>query len=78
MMHYAVKINTSSDSNGNRRRGWLVYSSDGVRLGFLKEDAGDFELYQRFPDSVIVLCSLNVIPAEYIMAMRGPLIRKRP
>ena len=76
MMHYAVKINTSSDSNGNRRRGWLVYSSDGVRLGFLKEDAGDFELYERFPNSVIVLCSLAVFPIEYRVARDGPLVSK--
>jgi hypothetical protein len=77
MMHYAVHIKAPNDCNGNPRRGWLVYLSDGVLAGFLKDDMGDTELYAAFPDGVIVLCSLNVPAMEYRTAINGPLVRKR-
>lgn len=33
-----IKIETTHDTNGNPRRGWLVYGADGAFLGFADEN----------------------------------------
>lgn len=36
---YAMKIETTNDSSGNPRRGWLIYGAgQGTLLGFADED----------------------------------------
>jgi hypothetical protein len=70
-MNYAVRIQTTNDANGNSRRGWLVYSSDGCLRGFVDGYAGDHALYHQFPDSVITLACLRVTPAEWRTAANG-------
>jgi hypothetical protein len=68
---YAIKLRTANDANGNSRRGWLVYTSDGCLRGFLDGYAGDHELYRAFPNAVITLATLNVTPGEYRAAANG-------
>jgi hypothetical protein len=70
-MNYAVKIQTTNDPNGNSRRGWLVYSSDGCLRGFLDGYAGDHVLYSAYPCAVITLACLRVTPAEWRTAANG-------
>jgi hypothetical protein len=75
-MNYAVKIQTTNDANGNSRRGWLVYSSDGCLHGFLDGYAGDHMLYHQFPDAVITLATLSVTPGEFRTAASGKRVRQ--
>ncbi len=65
-MHYAVGVNAGYDVNGNSRRGWYVYASNGVLRGFLQaEGYGDGILYRTFPEDVITLCRLKVGAGEW-------------
>lgn len=62
---YAVKINAGNDANGNPRRGWLLYSSDGYLEGFVDEGySGQGALREAAPNHV-ELCHLMVKPGEY-------------
>jgi hypothetical protein len=68
---YAVGIRTKSDSNGNSRRGWLIYSRTGELLAFMDAAGrGDSILRRTYPD-VTALCMLQVTPAEWQAAKRN-------
>lgn len=77
----AVKISTTHDTNGNPRRGWLVYMATedmdtGRSIGydliaFVDEGyAGNAALTRAYPLAVTI-ASLEVTPREYREAKRG-------
>jgi hypothetical protein len=44
---FLVYVGTTFDVNGNRRKGWVVYNTDGERIDFVQEDAsGDGPLLE--------------------------------
>ena len=81
MLAYAVKIETTSDGNGNPRRGFLIYNVEGQLLGFadcqygndnkaLRDAqynlAGTYNIDDGDKEITIVhLCSLSVPVKEY-------------
>lgn len=36
-MIFAIKIDAGNNTNGNPRRGWMLYNKDGHYLGFVDE-----------------------------------------
>lgn len=80
----AIKISTTNDTNGNPRRGWLIYqdASRGGSMGFdliafVDENyAGNAALTRAYPDATEIT-SLQVTPGEYREAMRGQRERER-
>ena len=66
---FAVKINAGNDRNGNPRRGWLVYTRDGVSLGFADEGySGRRALTSLFPNAV-ELVEIPTTPGAYKTAL---------
>ena len=61
----AVKIVAKNDSNGNPRRGWQVFASDGKFLGFIDEGYGGRRALTSLFPNARELTVLSVIPAEY-------------
>ena len=62
-----IKVNAQNDTNGNPRRGWIHYGSEGQFLGFYDEgydDGGEILRALR-----LINCegypSLNITPKEY-------------
>ena len=69
---YAVGVDAGHDSNGNPRRGWLIYSPEGEWLGVLDEGyEGCSILRRRFPDVVELANRIPVRPSFYLGAMRA-------
>lgn len=74
---FAIKVETTHDSNGNPRRGWLVYEKPGVCVAFVEEGyAGERALRVAYPEfgpvdgggvpgDAIVTCILEVTPREW-------------
>jgi hypothetical protein len=57
-MAYAVKINATTDGNGNPRRGWIIYGNDGTLIGFKNEGyRGNLDQvrHRLYPDGVTEL-----------------------
>ena len=66
----AIKIRTDNDTNGNPRRGWLIYTKEGEFLGFIDEGYGGRKaLTSLFPNAVD-LASIPVKPTTYRDANR--------
>jgi len=62
---YAVKIAAPNDTSGSPRRGWYVYSPDGVFRSSVDEGSkGDRALYDLFPNA-IVLCVVPTTAGTY-------------
>lgn len=36
-MNYAIKLLAPNDTNGNPRRGWLIFAANGKTLGWVEE-----------------------------------------
>lgn len=68
---FAIKVETTNDTNGRPRRGWLVYEHPGRCLGFVDEGyagpAALSGLYPEFGDKAqaVVTCVLEVTPREW-------------
>ena len=70
----AIKINAGSDSNGNPKRGWLVYTREGDFLGFIDEGyAGRRALTSLFPNAVR-LAEIPLQPKTYREAMQDRIL----
>lgn len=64
-MFTAIKIQTKNDSNGNPRRGWLVYQNNSLAAYVDEGYLGNLALRQAFGDAVEVLFpSIDVSPGE--------------
>ncbi len=71
---FAVKINAGNDRNGNPRRGWLVYTRDGVSLGFADEGySGRQALTSLFPNAV-ELAVVPTTPKAYKTALSSRIL----
>lgn len=78
-MHVAIKISTTNDTNGNPRRGWLVFTLRGrSELVAFVDDAyrGQRALTNAYPDAEVI-AELDVIPRVYRDAKRGQAERER-
>jgi hypothetical protein len=40
MPHFMLRLCAPNDANGNPRRGWLTFNSDGLALAFYEEGEG--------------------------------------
>jgi len=62
---YAIHIGAPNDTNGNPRRGWVVYDADGDYLGSVDEEyRGGAGLDLEYPNA-IVLASVPVSATVY-------------
>ena len=62
-----IKVNAQNDVNGNPRRGWIHYATDGRFLGFYPEgyDDGGETLRGLRASEGEGYPSINVTPKEY-------------
>lgn len=72
---YAIKIRTDNDTNGNPRRGWLVYTAGGDLQGFADEGYMGTGALERAAvklgtEHIEVLVGLDVPPREYRAALK--------
>lgn len=75
-MYYAIKIETKNDSNGNPRRGWLVYDTKGKLEGFARDQfSGDSALRSAShrltgrSDQIITLAVIGTTISHYNTAL---------
>lgn len=68
---YAVKINAGNDTNGNPRRGWLLYDAAGAYLGFVDEGYDGRRALTSTASNVVELCSIPTTPKMYRDVLKG-------
>jgi hypothetical protein len=62
---FAIKVETTHDTNGNPRRGWLVYERPGVCVDWVEEGyRGELPLRSVHGD-VVVTVVLAIPPSEW-------------
>lgn len=68
----ALRIDAPNDTNGNPRRGWLVFDANtGKTIAFIDEGyQGERALRLRY-SAAVSLGSVNVKPAEYRFHLRA-------
>ena len=62
----AVHVNAMNNSSGNPRRGWIVYDTQGRKLGFVDEGySGKAALTKAFPKARATWGWIGITPKEY-------------
>ena len=68
---FAVYIATKNDTNGNPRRGWIIYGADGAAEAFVDEGYDGTEALWRYSREyqlgahIPATDRINVPPSEY-------------
>ena len=72
MPHFMIKLCAPNDSNGNPRRAWVSFNSDGMALAFYEEDySGALAISDPEIRSLTLIAPTISVSAKELRTWRG-------
>ena len=62
---FAIKVETTHDTNGNPRRGWLVYERPGMCVDWIEEGYRGRPALTSVHGDIVVTAVLAIPPSEW-------------